>query len=508
MSRTKAFFYNAFSSMLLQVVVMVAGFITPRLMLMTYGSEINGLISSITQFIGYFALVEAGLAGASIFALYKPLANKNTDEISSVVSATVNFYNKTGCIFLTLILGLSVVYPVVIKTDLLNSLEVGFLVLVLSISTALNFFALAKYRSLITADQKGYILNYLTIVSTIVNTIIIVALTTIGVNIILLRVVSLLSVIIAPFFLHFYTKKIYSFINYKARPNKEALNKRWDALFLQLLGSVQTACPIVLATLFTTLKQVSVYSIFNMVIMGVSQIISIFGAGVSASFGELLAKKEYVTFEKAYSEFECLTYFIMTCFLSCTMVLLMPFVNLYTSGITDTNYNQPLIGFLVVLNALTYNIKGPQGTLVSSAGLFKETRWRTLTQALIAIIVGIALAPFLGVTGILIGLILSNVYRDIDLIIFIPKEIGHISLFKSVKRVILVLVEFTLISVPFMFVEMNIHNYFDWAMWGIIVFVYSLTVMCVMTYVFDKAAFVSLISRALKFVKREKKHGR
>ena len=73
MSRTKKFLYNSISTGFFQIVLMISGLITPRIMLKYYGSEINGLISSINQFIVYFNLVEAGLSGAAIYALYKPL---------------------------------------------------------------------------------------------------------------------------------------------------------------------------------------------------------------------------------------------------------------------------------------------------------------------------------------------------------------------------------------------------------------------------------------------------
>ena len=51
MGRSKKFMLNSVTTALLQVVTMIAGFITPRFMLTAYGSEINGLISSILQFI-------------------------------------------------------------------------------------------------------------------------------------------------------------------------------------------------------------------------------------------------------------------------------------------------------------------------------------------------------------------------------------------------------------------------------------------------------------------------
>lgn len=57
MSRTQTFLHNVAASAGLQVLNMVSGIIVPRLMLVYYGSEINGLVSSIVQFISYFILM-------------------------------------------------------------------------------------------------------------------------------------------------------------------------------------------------------------------------------------------------------------------------------------------------------------------------------------------------------------------------------------------------------------------------------------------------------------------
>ena len=92
MSRTKRFLFNSLTAALLQVFTVAAGFIIPRIILVNYGSEINGLVTSITQFIAYFNLVEAGLAGAAVYALYKPLADKDHKSINAVLSATNKFY--------------------------------------------------------------------------------------------------------------------------------------------------------------------------------------------------------------------------------------------------------------------------------------------------------------------------------------------------------------------------------------------------------------------------------
>ena len=97
-SRTKKFMHNSLTTAFYQVIIMVAGFITPRVMLTCYGSEINGLVSSIQQFINYFTLVEAGISGAAVFSLYLPLAENDHKRINSIVSAARKFYFQAGYI--------------------------------------------------------------------------------------------------------------------------------------------------------------------------------------------------------------------------------------------------------------------------------------------------------------------------------------------------------------------------------------------------------------------------
>ena len=144
------------------------------------------------------------------------------------------------------------------------------------------------------------------------------------------------------------------------KPNNEALNKRWDALYLQILGSIHSGA-LALLRPFLPLPMVSVYSIYNMVVGGVSGILSIFTSGLSASFGDVIARKQQDILQKTYQEFELVYYAIIAWAFSCTMVLIMPFIKLYTAGITDANYNLPLIAVLFTLNGLLHNLKTPQG---------------------------------------------------------------------------------------------------------------------------------------------------
>ena len=193
MTRTKKFFYNSLSTAIYQLVVMLVGFVTPRVLLQFYGSETNGLVSSINQFITYFNLVEAGIAGAAVYSLYKPLAESNYKKINGIVSAAKKFYIQSGWIFTALVVALAIIYPLFIKMDTLSAPMIGILVLVLGAKGFLEFFTLAKYRVILTADQKTYMVSISSTVYVVLQMIIIVVLAYFRMNIVIIYTVSILA---------------------------------------------------------------------------------------------------------------------------------------------------------------------------------------------------------------------------------------------------------------------------------------------------------------------------
>lgn len=497
MSRTVAFIKNSASTALLQIITMFVGFFIPRIMIGVYGSEINGLISSIMQFIAYFNLVEAGISGAAVWALYKPLAEKNNKIVSSIIVATKNFYNKAGYIFVSLTLGLALIYPAFIKVSSLSFIEVFLLILILGVSGALEFFTLAKYRALLTADQKTYIISLASVCAIILNAVIIFVLSYLKFNIVVVRFIALLSVFLRSIILHLYVVKKYPYIDYNINGDSSKLNKHWDAMFLQLLGVVQTGGPIIMATILTDLKTVSIYTVFNLVIGGINSILSIFISGLAASFGDVIARKEKNVLLKAYDEFEISYYTLITVVYSVAFIMIMPFIKLYTHSIADINYELPVLGFLMVLNGLLYNIKTPQGMIVISAGWYKETKLQTTIQALILIIVGTICGYYYGVTGIVIGSIISNIYRDIDLAFFIPKYLLNVSPKRTFFRISLVIILSVLLYLPFIFNTLFVENIFEWCLYAILVMIYAIIVTVLIMFIFNSKTFKQIFKRIM-----------
>lgn len=500
MNRTKKFALNSIAATVNQIVVMVVGFITPRIMISTYGSEVNGLVSSLSQFISYISLVEAGIGGAAIFALYKPLANNNHSHISRIVSAARKSYYQAGYIFSSCIFILAVTYSLLCKSNDLQVYQIFLLTLFLGTNGCLDFFLVSGYRVLLTADQRNYIISLANIFQTVGRTIIICALAYFKVDVIILYLVALFPIFGKAFLLIRYGKRKYDYLDSKAEPDKESLKQRWDVIYQQILGTIQTGAPTIIATFVTDLVTVSIYSVYNMVMSGVNGILSIFITGLPAGFGELIAKKEDTRLRETTSEFEVAFYYILSIIYGVTFAMLLPFVSIYTAKITDVNYFNPSLAFVIVLNGLLYNIKTPQSMLVISAGKYAETRWRVTIQGLIIIMCGTLLGLKFGIVGILCGSCISNLYRTIDLLFFVPKYITKSNPTKSASRILQVIVAICLIVLPTYLFAVEPSSFGFWILYAIGFSLYAITICTLIALSFNKRDFLAVLRRVRNLV--------
>lgn len=502
MNRTQKFALNSITTAISQIVVMIVGFITPSLMIQTYGSEINGLVSSINQLIGYITLVEAGLSGAAVYSLYKPLAEHDEKGINAIVSAARKFYLQAGYIFSTAALILSVVYAYLKSSSSISFSTIFFLTLILSVNGCVDFFVLSRYRVILTADQKTYIISTVGIIQTIVRTLIIVACALSKVNVVGLYALTLLPIAIKIIALSRYCRKKYTFLNFKEEPNIAALGRRYDVIYQQILGMVQTGAPAVIATIVLDFFSVSIYAVYNMVMSGLNGILSIFISGLPAGFGEIIAKKEYSTLKKTTAQFEVAYYFILTIVYGITFAMMIPFITIYTKNFQDTSYILPVFSFFIVLNGLLYNIKTPQSMLIISAGMYKETRWRVTIQGAIIVFGGFILAPFWGLAGIMIASCLSNLYRTVDLLYFVPKYITKGSVTDSVFRMLRVIINIIIINIPCFFIKINPEGYLQWGLYAILLGGWGICVTFLSTYLFDRKECKELLKRFKNMVRR------
>ncbi len=501
--RTKRFFSNAVWSYALQLVTIVSGFLVPRTIIGVYGSEVNGLVSSLSQIVSYITLVEAGISAAAVYALYKPLVEEDLSMISRIVTSAKKFYYKSGAIFVVGVALLAVLYPLFVDVSGFTGLQIAIIVVFLGASGFLDFFTLAKYRVLLTATQRNWVIQAVSIVYRVLYIVIIMVLAGFHAPIEAVYGVAIVPIFIRTGILVVYTRRKFPQVDYSSKEGDIDLAQRWDVFYLQVLSAVQSGAPVVIATfLLNDLGSVSVLTVYLYVANALLQICAALGNGTQASFGDVIARGQMETLQRTYKEFQTVTYTLNALTVAVCLVLIMPFMALYTDGFTDANYINLLLGFLVTFNVFLYHLKTPQGLLVLSAGLYHETRIQTTIQTLILIFGGILGGIFFGVDGIIVGACLSNISRDIDLAIFIPWKVTHTPVSDTVRRIVLCFVKLGVAVAPFIILNVSCSSWATWIVLGLASAAWSTASCLVLTWLFERDQYAGLLSRMKGLVRR------
>lgn len=491
---------NTFSALMLQIVTAISGLILPQLFIRTYGSTMNGMVTSVSQFISYLSLVEAGIGAASIAALYRPLEEKNHSLINKILSTTKKFYLKAGVIFVLLLIALLIFYP------LLSSSQIDYettiwMILILSISALTDYFIIGKYRVLLTADQKYYIITFCQIIAQLLNLLITILLIYLNLDIIIVKGISTLVYISRFIFIIWYVKKRYTYLNFKADTDDMLISQKWDAFIHQLAGLVVVNSGVVLLTVFGyDFADISVFTIYNMIITVLNNLLISFYNALAPTFGNIIAKKDLVLLKKSFREYELFFFIILFSVVATYLLLIIPFMSLYTQGITDAQYirfDYALAGAGVIIG---FNLYNPAMTVINAAGHYKETKKFSLNCAIINIIVSIISIVLFGPIGIFIAEICSQLYIDYSFIKYNGLHIIKDKLILTLKRLMRFLMIFVSICIFYMFNYQLFYtnSFIIWIMYGIILFFSFVIINLLASLIFEK-----LLKKVNKVISRK-----
>lgn len=419
--RSKKALINTIVAILQEVVGVICGLILPRLILSAFGSSYNGITSSITQFLACVALLRGGVGAVTRAALFKPLADGNHEEISAIMNATERFMRKVAFIFAIGLVVFACLYPLLVSYEF-EWLFSFTLVMILGISTFMEYYFGITNLFLLQADQKQYIISIVQMVSTILNTLFAFILIRLGCGIHLVKLGSALAFSINPIIRYFYVRKKYK-VDRKIAPNLDKIKQRWDAFWQTLAFFVHNNAPIMILTFFADIKEVSVYTVYNYVIANIRNIVNTFITGFGAAFGNMLAKGEHDLAKKNLRVFELVIFNMVSIVYTTAGVMVLPFVTVYTSGITDVEYYRPLYAVIATIAGSFSCFRIPYQSIVEAAGHFKQTRNGALIEAVINIVVSVALVIKFGLIGVAIGTLVATMIRSTEYAIYVSKNI-------------------------------------------------------------------------------------
>lgn len=495
LSRKRRLFLSSSISFAYQITAFVCGFILPRLILSYYGSEVNGLVTSITNFLGFITLAECGVGAVVLSAYYKPLAEHDDVEISKVFASSEKFFHTIALILVVYTACLFFAYPLLVA-DSFDFLYTAILILVMSISYFAQYYIGMSYKLLLNADQLYFIQYGTALLTLIVNTVVSVILICSGCSIHAVKLFSSVIHLVQPLVFKFIVSRNYH-VDRTIRLTEEPIKQKWNGMAQHIAFVVLGNTDTVLLTLFSTLSNVSIYNVYFLVVNGLRQLFFSVTNGFTPLFGSMIAKEEKREMDEVFGMVEWAMHTGSTLIFTMCGILIVPFIMVYTKGVNDANYNVPLFAALLTLSQFIRCLQLPYNTLIHAAGHFKQTQTSSIIEAALNIVVSILLVFHFGLNGVALGTAIAVFYRALYLTWYLKRNIirrkmshffGHL----AVDVLTTVLVVLAARAIPF-----QVENYLDWILAALVYGAICVAIMAVINLLIYRKE-IQLCVRSLK----------
>lgn len=495
--KNKKLALNTYSSLFNQIITFVSGFILPNLFMRYYGSNVNGLITSITQFVNFISFMELGMGAVVQSALYKPLAENDTKKISMIIKSADNFFKKLFVVFIIYLLFVIVFYPIIIPNNY-GILYTGSLTIIISISLIAQYYFGLVNQLLITADQKAYLNYFINGLTIILNTIAsIILIQHFKVELHVVKLSTSLIYLARPIFLYCYVKKHYN-IDKNIKIVGEPINQKWNGVIQHISSVVLSNTDNIILSLFSTLSNVSIYSVYYMIVNGITVTVNSLIAGLQSLLGNLIATDDMVSANKLFERFEIIMHNVITCLFTCTGILIVSFVQVYTIDIKDANYVRPVFGILLTLCQGVFCIRTTYYCVIKAAGHYKETQISALIEMILNISISILLVFKLDIIGVAVGTLIAISYRTLYCVVYASKVILHRPIKSFVRQCCLDIIIMVISILLIQFIKFDVVSYFTWFIKAVIVFVITFGVMLIVNICLNKKNFLKMLGGRFK----------
>ncbi len=492
-------FNEIYINFIITILISVLSFLINKYFTFYLGVYNLGLMKLFTQLLAYLNLAEIGLASASTYALYKPLAEKNYNQISIIINTITSLYNKIFLFILVIGLLLNPVIPFFIKDKIFDK-NIYLYWSLYVISTALSY-SFVKYSVLFTADQKFGFVRLIQGGSRIFCQLLQILVITKLQSFLIFILLLILDNTIQYIFYKLHYMKYYSYI-FKTKIKERSITNNLKNLFWhRLAGLVVFNTDLILISKFISLKIVGIYGSYLLICQMIITILNIILNILRPRIGKYIAENNKRNIFICWKNLNIIFLFVSINLSFCTYKLINNFVNLWLGN--DLILQNTTV-ILIIINLFIQCFRNITDNFKEGSGFFDDI-YLPVSEAVINFVLSIFLVQYIELNGVIIGTIVSNI-----LIICIAKPILVFKrcFDKSWKDYIkiygnyLVLIIISLLSCNFIlkFIPLkNINSWFDWIIQGVIVG--SITFVIIFVIFLSNKEFRKIINlKQLKFV--------
>lgn len=504
-SRTNNSIKNISSGLLAQAVQMVLGFVSRTVFIQYLSAEYLGVSSLFSNILTMLSLAELGIASAFIYELYKPLADKNEEQVAVILRYFKKAYHWVGIsVFVIGLVLLPFLNDIIAEKPTTITEDIRIIYLFYIFNSASGYFFSYKI-SLLNADQKISVATAYTIKFSIAQTLLQILILILTQNFLLYLLVQILCQLASNIFVSYVVDKQYPFLfRYKtvtlnAQSRTNILTNVKATFFTKIGGVLVNGTDNIFISAFVGLAILGKYSNYVMLLGLVSSVLMIVFSNIQSSIAHFVLTE---TLERKRELFRTLNFLNFVGF-GLTSLLFYFVVNDFVLLWIGKKYLlETQIALVMIVNFFMVGMQNAFWAFKSAHGFFKHGRFMVLGTAALNLVLSYFLGKNLGIFGILLATAISRLLTNFWYDPFIVLKLGlqenplHYSLRFAMYLSILVLTGF---SAHFIF------QFIHFSPWILI----PIKIIGVVTLFFSTAWLVLRNTEepklALAFIKRVKK---
>ena len=367
---------------------------------------LNGLFSSILTALSF---VELGIGPAIVYSLYKPLAERDQEQIQALMSLFRKAYILIGIAVAVIGAALTPFLSLIIEDMPENIPHIEVIYLLFVANTSVSYFFSYK-RSLIIADQKQYITTAYHYAFYFVMNILQIIFLYITRNYFAYLILMIAFTLLENVAISIQANKMFPVITEKctAKLNpvyKKEITTNVKSIILHKIGGIaSTAIDNILMGKMFGLIVVGIYSNYLLIISPLNAI----GGQIfsfTASLGNLKVTTEDDRAAQVFRIMEFIDFWVYSFAAVCLFVLFNPFIEIAFGE----KFLFPMV--TVSLIVLNFYIEGRRKAILSlkdAYGIFYQDRYKPIVEAITKVALSVLLGLKLGVNGIFLGTLISK----------------------------------------------------------------------------------------------------
>lgn len=502
--RTKNALLNLISDAIPQIIIGIIGIFKIQLFISLLGQEVQGVYQLYAQLFIYLAIAEGGFSSAVLYKLYKPIADGDNKKTKEILKGSAIIYKYIGLFMMVvgIILSFNLMFFIKDTTIDFSYLQLSFLIYLFS--NIISYFFIIN-RIVFEADQKRYKVNIVTQIIVFLKSIIEIILLLLGFDLLIILLSHIFMNLIMNLIIMFMANKNYP---YKKDKQVKADFSAWKDvkhLIVHKIGSaVANNVDIIIVAKFLGLEMAAIYGVYNYIIEFIRKITSKMLNAITPSIGNLLVVDNHRKSE-VFNDINTIVFFIATVI---TIPLLITFNSFISLWVGDSMLLPNTTAYLFVAVLFIKTIRIPIIAFANASGMFKETKYLTLLEIFINLLLTLILVQFIEVQGVLIATIITYlitefIFRARLVVTKVVEGLYQDYIYKITKALAIYIITFIFNYALFDNIFNTINNLLEWFAFGIIVTVFS-TLITLLLYKLCFKNF-NIISRIKKILKGNKK---